>query len=183
MSETRYLVNSSIYAWLACTLYVLAMALAAAADRRTLYTTQLPGWLDPTTPFSLSRYLGYLVRTRSSVLRILCVVPDHTPFTRVQLVHLLYTNVATTAVIVMVTFGVEQCTEAAAALAFLCALLAKLVVSLGRRIFRKANASGRKGAALAYHELQRKLAHLASAEHARRRPREEGRQRLTWSAG
>jgi hypothetical protein len=169
--------------------YSIAMALGFRMDGRTLYLAPpcLPAWVVLTPPVTLHAYFGYLVRTRSMVVRPFCVIPDHSSLTHLQLVHLLYSNILTTAVLVAATLGAEQCTSEATMLAFLCALAAKLVVSVGRRAFALSNNHGRRGVALKHHAQQRQrhrdgTPQLAEAAHVTLREEEGGSSATTAAA-
>ena len=152
----RLLSDRSVLTGIILALYAASLLVAAAFDRRTIYTTRLPAWLSRDRPFTLRAHLGYLVRTSSSVLRIFHVVPEHVPHTRIQLVHLLYANLMTIATITAARLWKDQCTPFDSLLAFACALLAKLPIYAGRQLFRCANSVGRRGRAIRHHRRMRR---------------------------
>ena len=67
--------------------YVGAALAAAHADMRTLYTVDVPRWLDGTGCISIAGRLREASLTRTTILRIFHVVPDHTVYSRLEACH------------------------------------------------------------------------------------------------
>ena len=134
-------------AWLAPPLaYLLLVAWALYADWATLYSTSLPHWLAPPRGrfWFCGQFLFHL-RTRQAMLRVYHVMPDHTPYSRLQLLHLLSTALTATFVAVILFLNKRQCTAEAAILAGVVAgCVASLPIVLGRALFKWANMHGRR---------------------------------------
>jgi hypothetical protein len=96
--------------WLPLTLYVVCMLVAADTDSRDLYQSaeRVPFWLCPRR-FSFRTTLLFMVLTRSSVLRIFYVFPDHVVLTRTQLLQ-----VPPHAAILPATSNLHPCCKASA---------------------------------------------------------------------
>jgi hypothetical protein len=92
-----YTLGHFLWALPVALLLLLFVTIAFALDRRALYThtthPAFPHWLKPRA-FDLREEFLFNVRLRSSILRIFHVHAGHTPYTRVQLLHVLATSVA-----------------------------------------------------------------------------------------
>ena len=123
-------------------LYALLTFVASWRDQAELYTTTRPAWASPDTTgdsegFGLWRQLVYTARTRHSLLRFFHVVPDFTPYTRLQLTHLLLTDGVMATLAVMLFLQTQQCSSLATISSGLvsCALSA-LPGVVGRVLFK-----------------------------------------------
>ena len=126
--------------------YALLAAWAIWRDWRVLYSTQLPPWLQPPRGrFWLCGQLLFHLRTRQAILRVYHVMPDHTSYSTLQLMHLLFSMICATFVAVITFLNKRQCTAEAAVLAgALAGSAASLPVVLGRVLFKCANRQGRR---------------------------------------
>ena len=62
----------------------LGLSTANAADSRTFYSINVPRWAAPVHKWGIFDLLRFTLLTRTTVLRVFFVVPDHTLFTRMQ---------------------------------------------------------------------------------------------------
>lgn len=104
--------------------YALAISLATALDRRTLFVgeAELPWWLDSRRPFSMRQDVIRAAREHSALLRLLSVVPDHTRYTHAQLTHLLFAQWANHFAVNAALLRIDHCITVAALLASICAV-------------------------------------------------------------
>ena len=134
-------------AWIVpLSIYGLLAAWAIWRDWRTLYSTQLPPWMQPPRGrFWLYGQLLLHLRTRQAMLRVYHVMPDHTAYSTLQLMHLFFSTICATFVAVIIFLNKRQCTAEAAVLAgVLAGSTASLPVVLGRVLFKWANRQGRR---------------------------------------
>ena len=79
------------------------------------------------------------------MLRVYHVMPDHTAYSRLQMLHLLSTTLTATFVAVILFLNKRQCTAEAAIIAGVVAgCVASLPVVIGRALFKWANMHGRR---------------------------------------
>ena len=106
-------------AWLLPSLaYMALVAWAVYRDRSTLYSTTLPRWLAPPRGrFWLCGQFLFHLRTRQTMLRVVHVMPDHTPYSHLQLLHLLSSALTATFASVILFLNKRQCTAEAAIVA------------------------------------------------------------------
>ena len=89
--------------------YTVLAVWAVQHDWATLYSTTLPSWLSP--PRGRFWFCGqflFNLRTRQAMLRVVHVMPDHTPYSRLQLLHLLTTALVATFVSVILFLNKRQ---------------------------------------------------------------------------
>ena len=161
------MLQSMPMAWIAPLLtYGLLATWAIWRDWRRLYSTRIPAWLQP--PIGRFWFCGQLLfhlRTRQTVLRVFHVMPDHTGYTHLQLMHMLVTTVCATVVAVIVFLNKRQCTALAAVIAgVLAGSTASLPVVLGRMLFKWANRVGRRRAAYKTNKAARHEKWIAGAD-------------------
>ena len=161
------LLRSMPLAWIAPLLtYGLFATWAIWRDWHVLYSTQIPTWLQP--PRGRFWFCGQLVfhlRTRQAVLRVFHVMPDHTAYTHLQLMHMLFSTFCATVVAVIIFLNKRQCTALAAVLAgVLAGSTASLPVVFGRMLFKWANRVGRRGRAYKINKTARHEKWVAGAD-------------------
>ena len=89
-------------------------------------------------------------------LRVLHVVPDHTVYTRAQLLLVLLNSLTLMAAVTIIFIDQEQCSaEAEYMAAFYAVAISSLTVTMGRMLFRWAVHRGRRGRAYKAHKVQR----------------------------
>ena len=121
-------------AWLLPSLaYMVLVAWAVYRDRSTLYSTTLPRWLAPPRGrfWFCGQFLFHL-RTRQTMLRVVHVMPDHTPYSHLQLLHLLISTLTATFASVILFLNKRQCTAEAAIVAGVVAGCVASLLSLLR---------------------------------------------------
>ena len=64
--------------------YCLLASAASLADAKALYTRAVPWWFQTEPEYSLGKYVTMLLLTRTSILRLWFVTPEHGHHTRVQ---------------------------------------------------------------------------------------------------
>ena len=100
--------------------------------------------------------LIYALLTRTNVLRVFFVVPDHTLLTHVQQVHTLATTLVLTAVFTLLFLREQQCSPEVVLVSALVASLGGSFASFGRLAFKLARNHGRRRRAYTQHKARRR---------------------------
>ena len=109
---------------------VVVLLWAWRRDEQTLYLARLPAWLDATNGVTFRSELYLILCTRSSWLRVLHVVPDHTVYTRAQLLLVLLNSLTLMAAATIIFVDQQQCSAEVSRCHGLLYLLTSLTHSL-----------------------------------------------------
>ena len=128
-------------------LYLALYIVCAWHDARTLFIStdapQLPWWAR-TAAFDVRAAFVETLLTRSTPLRVIFALPGHTIYTRVQLLHVLVLALVAQAFSIMLFLGRDQCSTLAALMVTVSTLVASLVATICRLLFRCGNLVGRR---------------------------------------
>ena len=107
---SRLAVRAGLRWWTAWVLFMLFLLLAAAAwDQRVLYERYPPLWAEVPSKFVFAWRMGFHLRTKHPLLRVLYAVPGHVVETRLQMSVAFFNHVTVTLCSCLVWYGEGQC--------------------------------------------------------------------------